>query len=456
MRACAVRGASRPSFPQQLRAFATATSPSSGEAAPVKKLPNKSFSSLLNEAKQRFEHRDALVAGFVNCRWTFVEVHKHSDALAAGLSQIPIKTHSLKPLATFSDSLVDNITFPFAAGLLGTVYSPLLPAQTKESLEKHMLSLGASVVAFPPRYGNCNNISLINEVVPEVSIWPDSGEPIKSKFFPELKMLLHMSTGDQHGMLRVPDLLWYNSFPSPLTPPEEINPQHPLLVLPNNLEAPGSKYSVFSNAAVTNAGSILVDAFNIGQGDRVCIGSWRGSSPLAFMSAALHVGAIIVFEGPTSIPEPILRSLERDHVTHALFDLPIAQSILTHPLLERTKPPQLRTIILQVSPNDDKEKVSQVAEELNKALKAPVVQAFIHPDVCGPFAMGADRNTPQFLPHVEGKVVKSDSSGKGDLLLKGPQIMSEYWRNSDTTKQVLENGWLNTKMTASLKNGLNL
>lgn len=55
------------------------------------------------------------------------------------------------------------------------------------------------------------------------------------------------------------------------------------------------------------------------------------------------------------------------------------------------------------------------------------------------------------LPDTDAKIVDIENSSEecpsgevGELIIKGPQIMKEYWQNKEKTEQALRNGWLHT------------
>ena len=48
------------------------------------------------------------------------------------------------------------------------------------------------------------------------------------------------------------------------------------------------------------------------------------------------------------------------------------------------------------------------------------------------------------VPQVEVKIVNPDSDGNGIIYIKGPMVMQGYYNNPEATKEVLEDGWLNT------------
>ena len=48
------------------------------------------------------------------------------------------------------------------------------------------------------------------------------------------------------------------------------------------------------------------------------------------------------------------------------------------------------------------------------------------------------------VPSVEAKVIDCNKEGIGELIVKGPNIMIEYYQNEEATKNVLKNGWFYT------------
>ncbi len=48
------------------------------------------------------------------------------------------------------------------------------------------------------------------------------------------------------------------------------------------------------------------------------------------------------------------------------------------------------------------------------------------------------------LPHVQAKIEDADEEGKGELAVKGPNVMLEYYDNEEATNEVMKDGWFYT------------
>lgn len=48
------------------------------------------------------------------------------------------------------------------------------------------------------------------------------------------------------------------------------------------------------------------------------------------------------------------------------------------------------------------------------------------------------------VPSVEAKVIDCDKDGIGELIVKGPNIMLEYYKNEEATKEAIVDGWFHT------------
>jgi long-chain acyl-CoA synthetase len=48
------------------------------------------------------------------------------------------------------------------------------------------------------------------------------------------------------------------------------------------------------------------------------------------------------------------------------------------------------------------------------------------------------------LPGVEMKIISPDETGSGEILVRGPMVLKEYYKNPTATEEALKNGWFHT------------
>lgn len=54
------------------------------------------------------------------------------------------------------------------------------------------------------------------------------------------------------------------------------------------------------------------------------------------------------------------------------------------------------------------------------------------------------------LPHVEARIENANAEGIGELVVKGPNVMIEYYQNNEATKECLKDGWFYTGDLATI------
>ena len=54
------------------------------------------------------------------------------------------------------------------------------------------------------------------------------------------------------------------------------------------------------------------------------------------------------------------------------------------------------------------------------------------------------------LPHVQARLEDVNAEGIGELVVKGPNIMMEYYQNEEATKESLRDGWFYTGDLATI------
>ena len=88
-------------------------------------------------------------------------------------------------------------------------------------------------------------------------------------------------------------------------------------------------------------------------------------------------------------------------------------------------------------------------EERYRSLGLNIVQGYGLTETSPVIAIGTNKynkvgSVGKTLPSVNAKIVDKNSEGIGELVVKGPNIMIEYFENKEATKDVMKNGWFYT------------
>lgn len=101
--------------------------------------------------------------------------------------------------------------------------------------------------------------------------------------------------------------------------------------------------------------------------------------------------------------------------------------------------------------------LDRVIEEDYRKLGINLVQGYGLTETSPVIAMGNKRyyklgSIGKAMPSVETKVINPDKEGVGELIVKGPNIMIEYFGNKQETRSALVDGWFHTGDLAKIDN----
>ena len=164
---------------------------------------------------------------------------------------------------------------------------------------------------------------------------------------------------------------------------------------------------------------------------------------------AIHAGATVTIHQKFDAGDA-LAAIASGRPTLFLAVPAVAQAMLGHPDWDMTDISSLRCVCMGSSNVPD----AVIRPWLDRGV--PVTQIYGMTESCpvaialsiedGPRMVGS---TGKPVPHCEARIV--DDKGRevaagerGEIILRGPNIMKEYWRNPDATAQCFEDGWFHT------------
>jgi fatty-acyl-CoA synthase len=153
-------------------------------------------------------------------------------------------------------------------------------------------------------------------------------------------------------------------------------------------------------------------------------------------------------------PEAVLKTIERERINFTLFVPTMIYVLLDHPALDRTDLSSLQLLLYGASAMSP----SRLVEGIERI--GPVFSQLYGQTECYPVSVlrkaDHDPKTPELflscgfpIAACQVKILDNDdqevATGEpGEICVRAPHAMAEYWKRPEQTAETLKNGWLHT------------
>jgi fatty-acyl-CoA synthase len=153
-------------------------------------------------------------------------------------------------------------------------------------------------------------------------------------------------------------------------------------------------------------------------------------------------------------PEAVFETIARERINFTLFVPTMIYVLLDHPALDKTDLSSLELVLYGASAMSP----SRLVEGIERI--GPVFSQLYGQTECYPVSVlrkaDHDPRTPELflscgfpIAACEVKVLDDDdqevrSGEAGEICVRAPHVMAEYWKRPETTAETLKNGWLHT------------
>lgn len=153
-------------------------------------------------------------------------------------------------------------------------------------------------------------------------------------------------------------------------------------------------------------------------------------------------------------PEAVLRTIERERINFTLFVPTMIYVLLDHPALSRTDLSSLELVLYGASAMS----TSRLVEGIERI--GPVFSQLYGQTECYPVSVlrkaDHDPKTPELflscgfpISACEVKLLDDndqevETGGAGEICVRAPHVMAEYWKQPDITAETLKSDWLHT------------
>ena len=153
-------------------------------------------------------------------------------------------------------------------------------------------------------------------------------------------------------------------------------------------------------------------------------------------------------------PEAVLKTIEQERINFTLFVPTMIYVLLDHPALARTDLSSLELLLYGASAMSP----SRLVEGIERI--GPVFSQLYGQTECYPVSVLRKADHDPAMPELflscgfpiaacEVKILDGDddeveTGEAGEICVRAPHVMAEYWKRPETTEETLKNGWLHT------------
>ena len=413
-------------------------------------------------AEVRKRHGDRLAAVFCQTSdcWTYHDLMRRVDRLAAGLLSIGV--YKGDRVGIWSPNRPEWVLVQFATARIGAILVNINPSYQTSELEYALGHAGVSTLITAPHFRDSDYLAKLFVLAPELAT-ARPGE-LRAKKIPKLKRVIQLGPDPVQGAMSFDEVMdrggvapksRLDGISASLSPDDAINIQFTSGTTGRPKGATLSHRSIINNAISTARAMHLTpeDVLCIPVPLYHCFGMVLGNL------AAISYGAKMVFPSEGFDPLATLEAVQTERCT-ALHGVPtMFSAMLDHPEFYRFDLRTLRTGIMAGSlcPEPLMDRVIQDMHCRDITIAYGMTET-------SPVSFQSDRDdTParrsstvgRIQPHVECRVVNKEGKTlpigqKGQLLTRGYLVMKGYWNDSEFTSEAIHDGWMQTGDLATI------
>jgi fatty-acyl-CoA synthase len=415
-----------------------------------KKLIGETIGAYFDRIVETHRDREALVVRHQNVRWSWGELGRRVDDLAAGLVSLGLERGDR--VGIWSPNNSEWTLAQFATAKAGLVLVNVNPAYRRAELEYAMNKVECKALVLAPALKTSNYLEIVEDLV-------------KAKKLPHLKTIIRLGKDKTPGMLNFDDVTQAGSN----TDRVKVAELGPKLQFDDAINIQFTSGTTgFPKGATLSHHNILNNGFFVGEGlkltpaDRLCIPVplYHCFGMVMGNLGCLTHGSTMVYPAEAFDPLATLQAVSEERCT-ALYGVPtmfIAQ--LDHPQFEQFDLRSLRTGIMAGSPCP-----IEVMKRVQSKMNMHEVTIAYGMTETSPVSTQCATDDPverrvstvgQVLPHIEIKIV--DPEGKavprgatGEFCTRGYSVMKGYWNDAEKTAEAIDGGgWMHTGDLATM------
>jgi fatty-acyl-CoA synthase len=406
--------------------------------------------AILDRAVERSPDADALVSVQQNIRWSFLELARRVDELAAGLLALGLRRGDR--VGIWAPNCVEWTLTQFATARVGLIQVNINPAYRVAELEYTLNKVGVKALIAAESFKTSRYVEMVEALAPEIAT--STPGQLRSERLPNLEIVATLGPARQ-GWLE------FSAIPTHVgkalhAAASEVENRQPINIQFTSGTTGLPKGATLSHRNIVNNAHFVGASMGLRAGDRLCV-----PVPLyhcfgmvmANLACVVH-GATIVYPSPGFDPLAVLEAIESERCTalHGVPTMFIAE--LEHPRFAEFDLTSLRAGIMAGSPCPI-EVMRRVVERMGMR---EITIAYGMTETSPVSFQSSPQDSLErrvttvgrIQPHMEAKVIDRDGrtvacGEPGELCTRGYAVMLGYWDDEARTAEAIDvDGWMHT------------
>jgi len=410
---------------------------------------------------ERFGEREALVVRHQDIRWTYRELQRRTNNLAAALLRLGMNPG--ERIGIWSQNNAEWLLVQLATAKAGLILVNINPAYRGTELQYALNKVQCRALILSPSFKSSNYLEMLQELAPEIAHCKPG--KLAAAALPSLTLVIRL------GEERIPGMLNFDALLGDATKDELARLESLGATLqfddPINIQFTSGttgqpKGATLTHHNILNNGYFVGAAMNFSEVDRLCIPVplYHCFGMVLGNLVCITHGATMVYPDESFSAESVLAAIEAERCT-ALHGVPtMFIAMLEHPSFAQRDLASLRTGMMAGAPCPaelmqkviERMHMRQITIGYGMTETSPISFQSSMDDSfeCRVSTVG------RVTAHTEVKIVDEDGhivprGVTGELLTRGYSVMRGYWEDDDRTRESIDAaGWMHSGDLATL------